>query len=1057
MESVQDQRDVGIVRRVPALVLAFVMVASIGVVPVQAVATAVAGTSALHWSQLANTFSDRIQSTADFGLSHDLRSFNFNSNGPVEMVVSLQGNSLAAEQAARIADGRDALDGAGQKAFVSSLKISQATVKASLLAAGVQILYEYHIVFNGFDVVADRATLSHVLSLPGVSHLEPVQTLEPALDSSVPFILGGKSYSALGADGTGTRIAIIDTGIDYTHADFGGSGNPKAYATMDPTIVVPGTFPTAKVIGGTDLVGEWYDANCPPVPPQPKVCSSIPMPDPNPIDLNGHGTHVAGIAAGMGTSKVAHGVAPGAKLLIYKIFALGSASSAVVAAAIEMATNPSGDGDTSDHVDVINMSLGSEYGRNTDLTAVASNAAVALGVIVVASAGNSGNLPYVTGSPAVASNAISIAAGNSPGVKVQLATVAGSSGANGDKESLEGALTVPLVKSGTITGPAVRLGAVGSAAARACSSLAAGSLTGKIPLIERGVCTFRTKILNAQAAGATAVVIYTQILAGEPVTMGGSAAGIKIPGVMIGNLDGIAVSGAISATTTFTLDPSKKMPIPNRLQGFTSRGPRFGDSGLKPDLTAPGGGIFSAGAGSGVDGVSLSGTSMASPHVAGAAALLRQLHPRWSVQEIKSALMNTATATEKGGVEYPVTLEGAGRVRVDVAAKTSSLAIPGSLALGVRESATSPVVTIHSEIQVRNKGTASKTFAITADFRTPTEDDGSLTLLHAASVTVGKGRTRTISFDVRVDFRLLPPSDFLEYDGFVTLRETTAGGDVLRVPFHVIPVARSSASASSGEDNSQVTLQNRGLADTIVDVYQLGVRNPRRDLIPRVDGMPKDPSDWFNIRAVGAHAFDFPPLGRVLEFGIATWGLRSVANMMVTEVWIDANQDGTPDYVVLVADLGLLLTGSFDPSGRMLSVVVELKSGLGFPEFIVDNPRNTAVQTAPILLDDLNFLGKTFGAPQINATNPTFSYFVDTTDLETGAMDVTRSATFNAIQPALDTSPNFLLLPAGASVRIDVLGDEGGLLVLFYGNVAGPAQSQIVLVGGHGDHEGRGN
>jgi subtilisin family serine protease len=254
--------------------------------------------------------------------------------------------------------------------------------------------------------------------------------MEPALDHSVPFILGGQSYSALGADGTGTRIAIIDTGIDYTHADFGGSGDPKVYAAIDPTVLAPGTFPTAKVIGGTDLVGEWYDANCPPVQPKPGVCSSIPVPDPNPIDINGHGTHVAGIAAGIGTSKVAHGVAPGAKLLIFKVFAEGSTSSANVAAAIEMATDPNGDGDTSDHVDVINMSLGSGYGRNTDLTAVASNAAVALGVIVSASAGNSGNLPYITGSPAVATNAISVAAGNDPGVKVQLATVAGSTGAD---------------------------------------------------------------------------------------------------------------------------------------------------------------------------------------------------------------------------------------------------------------------------------------------------------------------------------------------------------------------------------------------------------------------------------------------------------------------------------------------------------------------------------------------------------------------------------------------------------------------------------------------------
>ena len=1040
----------GVVRRLPALVLAFVMVASIGIVPVQAIATAVGGTSALNWSHLANAFGDRVQPITDAaGISRDAHRLGVDMQAPVEMVVSMEGNSLAAEQAARIDRGLPTLDSAGQKSFVASVRLSQSTVKASLLASGVQILHDYHIVFNGFDVVASRATLSRVLSLPGVARLDPVQSASPSLDNSVPFILGGKSYGDLGADGTGTRIAIIDTGIDYTHADFGGSGDPADYAAIDPTVITPGTFPTAKVIGGTDLVGEWYDSNCPAVPPTPGTCSSIPMPDPNPIDIAGHGTHVAGIAAGIGTSKVSHGVAPGAKLLIFKVFALGSTSSANVAAAIEMAADPNGDGDTSDHVDVINMSLGSPYGRNTDLTAVASNAASALGIIVVASAGNSGNLPYFTGSPAVASNAISVAAGNDPGIRLQLMTVAGSAGADGDKESLEGAITVPLATSGPKSGPAVQLGPVGSAAARACSALPGGSLTGKIPLIERGVCTFRTKILNAQTAGAIAVVVYNQFAGADAIVMGGSPAGITIPGVMIGNLDGIAVSGAIGASTTFSLDPVNQLPIPNRLQGFTSRGPRFGDAALKPDVTAPGGNIFSALVGSGDDGFDLSGTSMASPHVAGAAALLRQLHPGWSVKEIKSLLMNTATDTDRAGVVYPVALEGAGRVRVDVAAQTWSVVLPGSASFGVRESDRTGVKTFHSELQVRNKGTASKTFAVTADFRTPTEDDGSLTLLHPATVKVSKGRATTFSFDVRIDFRLLPPGEFLEYDGFLTLTETKAGGDVLRVPFHVIPIARSAAGSSSDQQDSHLTLSNGGLADTLVDIYQLGVRDPNEDLIHEARGLPNDPDNWFDIRTTGAHAFDDPNLGRVLEFAITTYGLRSVANMMITEIWIDVNGGG-PDYVVQVADLGLLTTGSFDASGRMVSAVFELSTGAGFLEFFVNNPRNTAVQTAPILLDDLNFLGATFGAPQINATNPTFSYTVDTIDLETGSSDLTAAATFNAINPAVDANPNFLLLPAGTSANIDVIGD-GSLLVLYYNNVAGPAQSQIIESGGHHD------
>src|SRR5205823_13371757 len=112
-------------------------------------------------------------------------------------------------------------------------------------------------------------------------------------------------------------------------------------------------------------------------------------------------------------------------------------------------------------------------------------------------------------------------------------------------------------------GPAVQLGAVGSADARACRALPAGSLIGKIPLIERGVCTFRTKVLNAQNAGASAVVVFNQIPAADPIVMGGSGGCITIPGDMLGNLDGIAVSGAIGAGTTFTMDPANTLSIPN--------------------------------------------------------------------------------------------------------------------------------------------------------------------------------------------------------------------------------------------------------------------------------------------------------------------------------------------------------------------------------------------------------------------------------------------------------------------------------------------------------------
>jgi minor extracellular serine protease Vpr len=1043
--ALEGSRDrLGGVRRMPALLLALVMVGSIGVVPVSAV-VAVAGVAPLNWNNLARSVAleglEPLVGADGFmrervSLSHDFR-------GPTEVVVALQGNSLAAEQAQRIAEGRPALDAAGQKAYVASLRDAQASVKASLQSAGARILHEYRIVFNGFDVLADRAVLAQVLSLPGVSHWEPTQKATPALDKSVPFILGGESYSDLGSDGTGIRIGIIDTGIDYTHADFGGSGNPADYAANNATFIEPGTFPTAKVVAGTDLVGEWYDANCAPVPPAWGVCSSIPVPDPDPLDQAGHGSHVAGIAAGIGTSKVDHGVAPGASLLIFKVFALGSTSSANVVAAIEMATDPNGDGDTSDHVDVINMSLGSPYGRNTNADSVATNAAASLGVIVAASAGNSGNLPYNTGSPAVATNAISVAAGNDPGISLQLAAVAGSKNgtADGNYESLPAAFGPGLSATGTQSGVTTFAGA-------ACNPITA-NLTGMIPLIARGTCTFVTKVRNAQNAGAIAAVVYNNVANADPITMGddGTGANVTIPAVMVGNADGLKIRANIAAgNTTFTLDPANQVSIPNRLQGFTSRGPRFGDATLKPDVTAPGGSIFSALAGSGDDGINLSGTSMASPHVAGAAAILRALHPRWSVQEIKSALMNTATDAERGGIPYPVSLQGAGRVRVDLAAKAQSVVSPGSASFGVRESGTTAVQSYHMDLQVRNKGSGTKTFDVTSAFRTTSQADGSVAVVLPSSITVQKGRTATLSLDLRVDFRMIP-AGFVERDGFVTLTER-GGGDVLRVPFHIVPAVRSAAFAQP--THGGVTLRNPGLADTFVDFYQFGVSDPNENLIREAPDMPNDPDDWFDISATGAHVFDDPDLGRVLEFAVATHGLRSIANMMATDVWIDVDGDRIPDYVVEVADLGLVTVGDFDASGRMVSAVYELTSGDGFLEFVVGNPRNTAIQTAPVLLDDLNFLGALHGAPTIDEGNQTFRYFVSTLDLETGSFDSTRSAKFNAIHPSVDADPQFLLLPAGTATAVDTLGGGKQLLVVYYNNGAGRSQTQMLGVG-HGD------
>ena len=218
------------------------------------------------------------------------------------------------------------------------------------------------------------------------------------------------------------KVAIIDTGLDYYHADFGGSGDPTDYTNADPTTLADGGFPTAKVAGGYDFAGDGYDATG-------ENGSVTPVPDPDPLDCgpagggDGHGTHVAGTAAGEGVLadgstftgpynastiaghswKVGPGVAPQATLYSFKVFGCqGSTDLTVDAINAAVAAG----------VDVINMSLGSPLGEPSpdDPSSVASDNAVKAGVVVIASAGNSGPNAYVHGSPAAATGVISAAA-----------------------------------------------------------------------------------------------------------------------------------------------------------------------------------------------------------------------------------------------------------------------------------------------------------------------------------------------------------------------------------------------------------------------------------------------------------------------------------------------------------------------------------------------------------------------------------------------------------------------------------------------------------------------
>src|SRR5262249_39000415 len=210
------------------------------------------------------------------------------------------------------------------------------------------------------------------------------------------YIGANTAWADTGLTGQGVKIGVLDTGIDYYHANFGGTDGAAKFAADNSTIIEPGSFPTAKVAGGTDFVGDAYNESS----NDPAV--KTPRPDPDPLDCNGHGSHTAGTAPRLGVLsdrtpyrgpyhdtthsnhlRIGPGVAPQATLYGYRVFGCeGSTSETVLVAALDRAM--------ADGVDVVNMSLGSPFGRTEEPSSVASDTLAENGVVVVASAGNSG-------------------------------------------------------------------------------------------------------------------------------------------------------------------------------------------------------------------------------------------------------------------------------------------------------------------------------------------------------------------------------------------------------------------------------------------------------------------------------------------------------------------------------------------------------------------------------------------------------------------------------------------------------------------------------------------
>ena len=755
---------------------------------------------------------------------------------------------------------------------------------------GVRVTRRHSRLINALRVRIAPGKRAALAKRAGVKRVERLRVYTPLTAKSVPAVGAKTAWGTrtTGFDGAGMRIAVIDSGLDYTHAMFGGAGTKEAYQTNDASKVEDGTFPTDKV-GGWDFAGKDYSGE-----------DDEPLPDGDPLDRSGygHGTHVAGIVGGVGVTKEGQpydgayyagldysgfllkpGVAPKAKLFALKIFgdnALGTTN--LVLDALEWCADPNGDNDFSDRMDVANLSLGSTLGLEEKHEAEAEvyTHLTQLGCLIVSGAGNSNN------------NNFYLAA--APGAERSVLSV-GSAKRDGE--------------------------------------------------------------------------VY-------------------------------------------------------RMAAHSARGPSSPHSLLKPEITAPGELIQSARMGTGTGGAWFSGSSMAVPHVAGAAALAMQAHPEWSATEIKALLLNTAKPMQhKDGSPYPESLAGAGFLDVAQAVTISVTAMAddsdGLTTLSLGALALAKPWEETRQIRVTNHGDAAAQFALSVE-ETVTETGFGIEL-PVKQVTVAAQSQALVpvrfhadpaQFD-RTGDPLTPAklndrarSWVYEVSGKIVL-SNDAGK--LRVPYHALV----RAAATHKTAVSRVGLPARDLVTLelpleggsahprpLVSVFELAGVSPRNKLLTDAADIAAD------ALAFGV-ASDYPQTGSVAEttlyFGIANAGPWTNPHSFLYDphLQIDVDFNGWIDHELASCSNGGLIKDDLTVSGYaddvFLSILIRVprdERGIAdagylnvFPPDEYDTvPFNNSVMVLPVParmlgLDEektdfqfrlLNLGAEQYGYPEIDRT-----------------------------------------------------------------------------------------